>query len=49
MTSSKIITTETYILPSQFEEYSNLGFVVFMSKETDNGTFRAIKVEMICE
>ncbi len=49
MTSSKTITTETYILPAQFEEYSKLGFVVFISKETDNGTYRAIKVEMLSE
>lgn len=49
MTSNKTKTTETYILPNQFEEYSKLGFVVFMAKETDNGTFRAIKVEVLSE
>ena len=46
MLLKKTKTTETYILPEEFEKYNNRGYVIFMSKPTMFGTYRAIKIEV---
>lgn len=43
----KTKTTETFIRPEQFEEYTNNGFVVFMERPTPFGTYKAIKIELV--
>ena len=47
MNSKKTKTTETFILPEQFEEYTKRGFVVFMGYPTAFGTYKAIKIELV--
>ncbi|HEX8356649.1 MAG TPA: hypothetical protein VF610_04525 [Segetibacter sp.] len=47
MNSKKTKTTETFIRPEQFEEYTKLGFIVFMERPTAFGTFKAIKIELV--
>lgn len=47
--SKKTKTTETFILPEQFEEYTQRGFVVFMERPTAFGTYKAIKIEFVKE
>jgi len=47
MQTKKTKTTETFIKPEQFEEYSRRGFVVFMERPTAFGTYKAIKIELI--
>jgi hypothetical protein len=47
MSSKKTKTTETFILPSQFEEYTRQGYVIFIEKPTAFGTFKAIKIELV--
>jgi len=47
MNSKKTKTTETFILPQQFEEYRKRGFVVFMEHPTAFGTYKAIKIELV--
>lgn len=49
MSSKKTKTTETFIRPEQFEEYTKRGFVVFMARPTAFGTYKAIKIEFIKE
>ncbi len=39
-------TTETFILPEQFDVYTKKGFII-MYKPTVFNTYRAIKVELI--
>ncbi len=40
-------TTETYILPKEFEEYTEKGFIIFMTQPTAFGTYRAVKIEVL--
>lgn len=47
--SPKTNTIETFILPSQFEEYTQKGYIVFLSQESERGTYRAIKIELITQ
>lgn len=47
MSRKKTKTTETFIRPEQFEEYTNKGFVVFTERPTAFGTFKAIKIELV--
>jgi len=47
MSSKKTKTTETFIRPEQFEEYSQQGFIIFMEKPTAFGTYKAIKIELV--
>ncbi|MDB5248197.1 MAG: hypothetical protein JWQ40_2591 [Segetibacter sp.] len=47
MNTKKTKTTETFIRPEQFEEYTKRGFVVFIERPTAFGTFKAIKIEFI--
>ena len=47
MNTKKTKTTETFISPEQFEEYTKRGFVVFMERPTAFGTYRAIKIELV--
>ncbi len=49
MNSKKTKTTETFILPEQFEEYTKRGFVVFMGYPTAFGTYKAIKIELVAQ
>ncbi len=42
-------TIETYISPNQFEEYTQLGFVVFITRPTENGKYKAVKIEIVNE
>lgn len=49
MTGKKTKTTETFIRPEQIEEYTKRGFVVFMERATAFGTYKAIKIELVCE
>lgn len=42
-------TIETYISPAQFQEYTQQGFVVFMTRPTENGMYRAVKIEVVNE
>ena len=46
-TSKQTKTIETYINPEEFEKYTQLGFVVFMTRPTDDGEYKAVKIEMI--
>ena len=43
----KTKTIETYILPEEFEQYSKLGYVIFMSRPTAFGTYKAVKIELV--
>lgn len=47
MLAKKIKTTETFILPEEFDHYTMLGYVIFLSKPTVFGTYRAIKIEVV--
>lgn len=47
MNSKRTKTTETFIRPEQFEEYTTKGFVVFMEHPTAFGTYKAIKIELV--
>lgn len=47
MNAKKTKTTETFITPEQFEEYTNRGFVIFMARPTTFGTYKAIKIEVV--
>ena len=47
MNTKKRITTETFIGPEQFEEYTKRGYVIFMERPTAFGTYKAIKIEFI--
>lgn len=49
MNTKKTKTTETFIRPEQFEEYTKKGFVVFMERPTAFGTYKAIKIELVSE
>lgn len=49
MSRKKTKTTETFIRPKQFEEYTNKGFVVFTERPTAFGTFKAIKIELVAK
>lgn len=49
MFATKTKTTETFILPEEFDHYTQLGYTIFMSKPTMFGTYRAIKIEMVRE
>lgn len=49
MFATKIKTTETFILPAEFDNYTHLGYTIFMSKPTMSGTYRAIKIEVITD
>lgn len=49
MNTKKTKTTETFILPEQFAEYTTRGFVVFMERPTAFGTYKAIKIELIAQ
>lgn len=49
MFATKTKTTETFILPEEFNYYTQLGYTIFMSKPTMFGTYRAIKIEMLKE
>jgi hypothetical protein len=49
MFAKKIKTTETYILPEEFDYYTKLGYVIFMAKPNMFGTYRALKIEVIPE
>jgi len=40
-------TIETYILPQEFEQYSKMGYVIFMAKPTVFGTYKAVKIELV--
>lgn len=42
-------TSETFIAPEQFDDYSKKGYVIFMTRPTAFGTYKAIKVELISE
>ncbi|MCY7420959.1 MAG: hypothetical protein LH478_04360 [Chitinophagaceae bacterium] len=44
---TKTKTTETFILPQEFDYYTNLGYTIFMSKPTMFGTYKALKIEAI--
>ena len=47
MKSKKTQTTETFIKPEQFEEFTRMGFVIFMERPTAFGTYKAIKIELV--
>lgn len=49
MFATKTKTTETFILPEEFNYYTQSGYTIFMSKPTMFGTYRAIKIEMVKE
>ena len=49
MFATKIKTTETFILPAEFDNFTQLGYTIFMSKPTMVGTYRAIKIEAITD
>ncbi len=49
MSTKKTKTTQTFILPEQFEEYTKRRFVVFMERATAFGTYKAIKIELVAE
>ncbi len=49
MSTKKTKTTQRFILPEQFEEYTKRGFVVFMERATAFGTYKAIKIELVAE
>ncbi len=49
MSTKKTKTTETFILPDQFDEYTERGFVVFMERPTAFGTYKAIKIELVTQ
>lgn len=49
MKSKKTKTTETFIRPEQFEEFTKRGFVVFMERPTAFGTFKAVKIEIVAD
>ncbi len=49
MFATKTKTTETYILPEEFDYYTQSGYTIFMSKPTMFGTYRAIKIEIVRE
>ena len=44
---TKTKTTETFILPEEFDYYTSMGYTIFMSKPTMFGTYRALKIEAI--
>jgi hypothetical protein len=47
MNTKKTKTIETFIRPEQFDEYTKLGFVVFIERPTAFGTYKAIKIELV--
>ena len=47
MNTKKTKTTETFIRPQQFAEYTKRGFVVSMERTTAFGTYKAIKIELL--
>jgi hypothetical protein len=47
MKTKKTKTTETFIRPEQFEEFTKQGFVVFMERPTAFGTYKAVKIELL--
>lgn len=49
MNNKKTKTTETFIHPTQFDEYTKKGFVVFMERPTAFGTYKAIKIELVTQ
>lgn len=49
MSIKRTKTTETFILPEQFDEYTKRGFVVFLERPTAFGTYKAIKIEFVKE
>ena len=49
MSTKRTKTTETFIMPEQFEEYTKRGFIVFMERPTAFGTYKAIKIEFVAE
>lgn len=49
MFATKTKTTETFILPEEFDYYTQLGYTIFMSKPTMFGTYRALKIEAITD
>ncbi len=49
MQTRKTKTTETFILPEQFEEYTKKGFIIFMERPTAFGTYKAVKIEFTGE
>jgi hypothetical protein len=40
-------TIEIYILPEEFEQYSKMGYVIFMANPTVFGTYKAVKIELV--
>ena len=44
---TKTKTNETFILPEEFDYYTNMGYTIFMSKPTMFGTYKALKIEAI--
>ena len=49
MICKKTKTTETFIRPEQFEEFTRKGFVVYTERATAFGTYKAVKIELIRE
>lgn len=49
MFAKKAKTTETFISPAEFDRYTALGYVIFMSRPTSFGTYRAIKIDLLTE
>lgn len=47
MNTKKTKTTETFIKPEQFDEYTKRGFVVFITCPTAFGTYKAVKIEVV--
>ena len=49
MLAKRTKTLETFIIPEEFDDYTKRGYVIFLSKPTVFGTYRAIKIEVINE
>lgn len=47
MFSNKVKTEETFITPDQFDEFTRNGYVVFMSKPTAFGTYKAVRISLV--
>ena len=49
MLAKRTKTIETFIIPEEFDDYTKRGYVIFLSKPTVFGTYRAVKIEVIKE
>lgn len=47
MVAKSIKTSEVFIVPAEFADYTNKGYVIFMSQPTAFGTYKAVKIEVV--